>query len=146
MKNIERIELLAPLYDDCKDILPTSFEGWELIPGYIDQKHVCTAILKGNEIHFGIKKEFRKKFTTDPSSWFMLDDPKYDKKDEDPAVWTEKEDKKLAVYYDVLNKAQHNYGSMYGAFCINKRFKDERHKILSYFRDYTAMNIEVYLD
>ena len=61
MKNIERIELLAPLYDDCKDILPTSFEGWELIPGYIDQKHVCTAILKGNEIHFGIKKEFRKK-------------------------------------------------------------------------------------
>jgi len=61
VKNIERIELLAPLYDDCKDILPTSFEGWELIPGYIDQKHVCTAILKGNEIHFGIKKEFRKK-------------------------------------------------------------------------------------
>ena len=61
MKNIERIELLAPLYDDCKDILPTSFEGWELIPGYIDQEHVCTAILKGNEIHFGIKKEFRKK-------------------------------------------------------------------------------------
>ena len=61
MKNIERIELLAPLYDDCKDILPTSFEGWELIPGYIYQKHVCTAILKGNEIHFGIKKEFRKK-------------------------------------------------------------------------------------
>ena len=61
MKNIERIELLAPLYDDCKDILPTSFEGWELIPGYIDQTHVCTAILKGNEIHFGIKKEFRKK-------------------------------------------------------------------------------------
>ena len=61
MKNIERIELLAPLYDDCKDILPTSFEGWELIPGYIDQKHGCTAILKGNEIHFGIKKEFRKK-------------------------------------------------------------------------------------
>nr|BDD47832.1 hypothetical protein 5 [Burkholderiaceae bacterium] len=58
---LERLELLAPLYDDCKEILPTSFEGWEIIPGYIDQEHVCTAILKGTEIHFGIIKKFRKK-------------------------------------------------------------------------------------
>ena len=34
-----------------KKYLPNSFEGWEIIPGYIEQTHVATAILKGNEIH-----------------------------------------------------------------------------------------------
>ena len=47
--------------EDCQDVLPRTFEGWEIIPGYVNQEHVCTAILKGNEIHFGIKPEFRKK-------------------------------------------------------------------------------------
>ena len=58
---MSRFSLLEPLYEDCQDILPSSFDGWELIPGYINQEHVCTAILKGNEIHFGIKQEYRKK-------------------------------------------------------------------------------------
>jgi superfamily I DNA/RNA helicase len=98
-------------------------------------KFCLDRIGKVNILNSSAKKEFRKKFTTDPSSWFMLDDPKYDTKDEDPAVWTEKEDKKLAVYYDVLNKAQHNYGSIYGAFCTKKGLKDEGRKVLNYFRE-----------
>ena len=59
--HLSRLELLSPLWDDCKEVLPNSFEGWEIIPGYIEQTHVATAILKGNEIHFGIKPEYRKK-------------------------------------------------------------------------------------
>jgi len=59
--DLSRLELLSPLWEDCREVLPTNFEGWEIIPGYIDQTHVATAILKGNEIHFGIKPEFRKK-------------------------------------------------------------------------------------
>ena len=98
-------------------------------------KFCLDRIGKHNILNSSAKSEFRKKFTTDPSNWFMLDDPNYDNKDEEPAVWTEKEDKKLAVYYDVLNKAQHTYGSIYGSFCTNKKFKDERDKVLNYFRE-----------
>ena len=58
---LDKLELMAPLWEDCQDVLPRTFEGWEIIPGYINQEHVCTAILRGNEIHFGIKPEFRKK-------------------------------------------------------------------------------------
>jgi hypothetical protein len=59
--DLSRLELLSPLWDDCKEVLPIKFDGWEIIPAFIEQTHVATAILKGNEIHFGIKKEFRKK-------------------------------------------------------------------------------------
>lgn len=59
--NLSRLSLLKPLFDECSEILPCTFEGWEIIPGYLNQEHVCTAILKGNEIHFGIVREHRKK-------------------------------------------------------------------------------------
>ena len=59
--NVSRLSLLSPLWEDSKEVLPETFEGWEIIPGFINQVHVATAILKGNEIHFGIKHEFRRK-------------------------------------------------------------------------------------
>ena len=59
--NLSRLNLLSPLWEENREILFETFEGWEIVPGYIDQVHVATAILKGNEIHFGIKPEFRKK-------------------------------------------------------------------------------------
>ena len=59
--NLSRLSLLSPLWEENREILFETFEGWEIVPGYIDQVHVATAILKGNEIHFGIKPEFRKK-------------------------------------------------------------------------------------
>ena len=58
---LTKTELFAPLFENCKEVLPRTFEGWEVIPGYVDNYHVCTAILRGNEIHFGIKPEYRKK-------------------------------------------------------------------------------------
>ena len=98
-------------------------------------KFCLDRIGKHNILNSSAKKEFKKKFTTDPSNWFMLDDPNHDKKDEEPAMWTEKEDKKLYVYYDIINKAQHAYGSMYGSFVRNKRFENEWEKILTYFKE-----------
>ena len=59
--NVSRLSLLSPLWEDSKEVLPETFEGWEIIPGFINQVHVATAILKGNEIHFGIKHEFRRR-------------------------------------------------------------------------------------
>ena len=41
------------------------------------------------------KTSFRKKLQSDPDNWVMLDDEKYNTDDEEPAAWTEKEDKKL---------------------------------------------------
>ena len=58
---ISRNELLKPLFDNCSEALPCDFNDWEIIPGYVNKVHVATAILKGNEIHFGIKKEHRKR-------------------------------------------------------------------------------------
>jgi len=59
--DLSKLDLLSPLIEDNKEVLPETFAGWEIVPKYIDQVHVATAILNGNEIHFGIKPEFRKK-------------------------------------------------------------------------------------
>jgi len=90
---------------------------------------------KHDILNSSVKKDFKKKMSSDPDTWVMLDDEKYDRDDDVPAGWTEREDKKLARYYDIINKAHHNYGSMYGAYCRNKKFKDDLEKIISYFKE-----------
>ena len=83
------------------------------------------------------KTSFRKKLQTDPDNWIMLDDENYNPGDDVAAEWTEKEDKKLAIYYDIISKAQHEYGSEFCAFVKRKKaknkFKDELGKSLDYF-------------
>ena len=67
---------------------------------------------------------------SDPDTWVMLDDEKYDRDDDVPAAWTEKEDKKLAIYYDIINKAHHKIG-----FDKRHKYKNGLDKIISYFRE-----------
>ena len=70
----------------------------------------------------------------------MLNDPKYDKKDADPAIWSEQEDKKLAIYYDIVNKAHHFYGCEYCSFYRYGKFKDELDKVKTYFNKTIFIN------
>ena len=76
------------------------------------------------------KTSFRKKMASDPDNWVMLEDEKYDKEDEEPAQWTEKEDKRMAIYYDIINKAQHSIG-----FDKRKKYKNDLEKVLDFFRE-----------
>ena len=64
---------------------------------------------------------------TDPDKWIMLDDENYDSGDEIAAQWSEEQDKRLFIYYDIINKALHEYG-----YDKNKvHGKDELDKILN---------------
>lgn len=56
-----REELLQPLLDGTGELDSSVFDGWEVVPGYIDGEHAATALLKGTEIHFGIVPSFRRK-------------------------------------------------------------------------------------
>jgi DNA helicase-2/ATP-dependent DNA helicase PcrA len=83
----------------------------------------------GDVFNTDAKKSFKKKYMTDPDKWIMLDDEKYDSEDEIAALWSENQDKKLYIYYDIINKALHEYG-----YDKNKRHgKDELDKILNWF-------------
>ena len=77
------------------------------------------------------KTSFKKKYMSDPDKWIMLDDENYDSEDEIAAQWSEDQDKRLFIYYDIINKALHEYG-----YDKNKRHgKDELDKILNWFRE-----------
>ena len=104
-------------------------------------KFCLDSIGKHNILNSSAKTEFKKKFSSDPDKWFMLNDPKYDKKDDEPAMWSEQEDKKLAIYYDIVNKAHHFYGSEYCSFYRYGKFKDELDKVKTYFKE---SNIDAY--
>ena len=67
-------------------------------------KFCLDKIGKPDILNSSAKTSFRKKMASDPDNWVMLEDEKYDKEDEEPAQWTEKEDKRMAIYYDIINK------------------------------------------
>lgn len=52
-----REELLAPLQVSAPEA--DAFADWEIIPGFVGGEHVCTAVLKGTEIHFGLVPDHR---------------------------------------------------------------------------------------
>ena len=54
---MNREELLRPLTSSAAEV--RTFEEWDAVPGFIDGVHVCTALLKGTEIHFAIVAEHR---------------------------------------------------------------------------------------
>ena len=49
---MNREELLRPITSLAEEV--KAFNSWEAVPGFIDGVHVCTALLKGTEIHFAI--------------------------------------------------------------------------------------------
>jgi len=85
---------------------------------------------KHDILNSSVKKDFKKRMASDPDTWVMLDDEKYDRDDDVPAAWTKQEDKKLATYYDIINKAHHKIG-----FDKRHKYKDDLEKIISYFRE-----------
>jgi hypothetical protein len=54
---MNREELLRPLTSSAEEV--RAFEAWDALPGFIDGVHVCTALMKGSEIHFAIVAEHR---------------------------------------------------------------------------------------
>ena len=93
-------------------------------------KFCLDKIGKPDILNSSAKTSFRKKMASDPDNWVMLEDEKYDKEDEEPAQWTEKEDKRMAIYYDIINKAQHSIG-----FDKRKKYKNDLEKVLDFFRE-----------
>jgi len=91
-------------------------------------KFCLNQIGKHDILNSSIKTDFKKRMESDPDTWVMLDDEKYDREDEEPAQWTKQEDKKMAVYYDIINKAHHHTG-----FDKRHKYKNDLDKILSFF-------------
>ena len=57
---MDRESLLRP-FAEPSGYTVSIFDGWDVVPGYVDGVHVCTSILKGTEIHFFVLPEHRKK-------------------------------------------------------------------------------------
>ena len=91
-------------------------------------KFCLNQIGKHDILNSSVKTDFKKRMASDPDTWVMLDDEKYDREDEEPAAWTEQEDKKMAIYYDIINKAHHSIG-----FDKRHRYKSDLDKILYFF-------------
>lgn len=63
-----RDEILAPVIDVIQGgtglsarRIAQELVGWEVVPAYFDGQHVGTAILRGTEIHFALRAEFRRR-------------------------------------------------------------------------------------
>ncbi len=56
-----REELLQPVLAAAGGVSASAFDGWEVVPGYLDGEHAATAVVKGTEIHFAIVPQFRRK-------------------------------------------------------------------------------------
>jgi hypothetical protein len=54
---MNRQELLRPITSLAEEV--EAFASWNAVPGFIDGVHVCTALLKGSEIHFAIVSDHR---------------------------------------------------------------------------------------
>ena len=83
---------------------------------------------KHDILNSSVKKDFKKRMASDPDTWVMLDDEKYDREDDVPAGWSEKEDKKMATYYEVISRAHHKIG-----FDKRHKYKDDLEKVLDFF-------------
>jgi len=57
---MDRERLLRP-FAEPSGYTTAIFDGWEVVPGMVGETHVCTAILKGTEIHFFVVPEQRRK-------------------------------------------------------------------------------------
>lgn len=53
-----REEYLQPLLAAVGGKDASVFDGWEVVPGFIDGEHAATAIIKGTEIHFALVPRF----------------------------------------------------------------------------------------
>ena len=91
-------------------------------------KFCLNQIGKHDILNSSVKTDFKKRMASDPDTWVMLDDEKYDREDEEPAAWTEQEDKKMAIYYDIINKAHHSIG-----FDKRHKYESDLDKILYFF-------------
>jgi DNA helicase-2/ATP-dependent DNA helicase PcrA len=68
----------------------------------------CFDKIPGHEVfNHKAKREFTKKIKTDPDNWVMLDTDK-DKEDDTFAIWTEEEDKKLYLIFQLIGYARHS--------------------------------------
>ena len=52
-------QYLKPILDAVPGADASAFDGWTVIPGFVDGQHVATAIVNGTEIHFALVPEFR---------------------------------------------------------------------------------------
>ena len=57
---MDRDALLAPMCKDAGGVDTSVFDGWEVVPGYIEGEHVCTSVIKGTEIHFHVNAQYRR--------------------------------------------------------------------------------------
>lgn len=49
---MEREALLLPICEAAGGVPTSTFDGWEIVPGFIDGEHACTLIANGTEVHF----------------------------------------------------------------------------------------------
>jgi hypothetical protein len=49
-----REQWLQPVIDAVPGATAVDFADWEVIPGFLDGKHVCSAVMRGSEIHFAV--------------------------------------------------------------------------------------------
>lgn len=56
---MNREQLLRPFCEMAGDFAASIFDGWDVIPAYVADKHVATAILKGTEIHLYVLPQYR---------------------------------------------------------------------------------------
>ena len=54
---MNREDLLRPLTNSPEEV--RAFESWDAVPGFVKGVHVCTALMKGSEIHFAIVAQHR---------------------------------------------------------------------------------------
>ncbi len=54
---MNREDLLRPISSSAEEV--RALQSWDAVPGFIDDVHVCTALMKGSEIHFAIVAEHR---------------------------------------------------------------------------------------
>lgn len=56
---MDREALLTPFAKAAGDFSTSIFDGWDVVPGFVGDAHVCTSLIKGSEIHFYVIPEFR---------------------------------------------------------------------------------------
>lgn len=56
---MDRAQYLQPLLEVVGEADASLFDGWEVVPGFIDGQHAATAVLQGTEIHFALTAPFR---------------------------------------------------------------------------------------
>lgn len=58
---LSRTELLRPVLDAAGTRDASVFDGWEVVPGFIDGTHAATAVVNGTEVHFAVVPALRRR-------------------------------------------------------------------------------------